>query len=393
MIRGVKSGVVRVVAFVTAAAVCFPSASMADEQRPATLTAEELRQRLVESHACIRAWYVEYESARELSTGEPKEAYLHRVVAAKVPDHFFHWSTHGTRWLGWREDPYQQRLTLNPSKAVIERPFDHQFRLLSLAPDAPLPGTMPREFLFLALGWWSFPKRPPPLLAGRVPCVLPAIAASPKYVVNPQQEMVRGRWCHILEYPGHDRLYLDCDRGCAILAREVFDPNKEILVQRIESSEHREVQPGIWVPFEFRNMLFDTARSKPEGGKAVTTLDAILKVLEVRLNEQVKDDVFRFEPLPGSIQSIGDDRTEQAVPGGTDYLDEMLDWIQRHFNFPGIPTRDSGSATEALVEYSILGGGVVALIGLFFRRRRHLGNVPRSVVLEDRLAGSRETET
>jgi hypothetical protein len=367
----------------------FPSIAVATEKRPATLTTPELRQRLRDAATLVRAWYVEYESSRRRPTGELSPRYVHRFVAAKAPDRFFHWSTKGYSWADWREDPYQQRVTLTPTMAVVERPAHRQFRMLSVAPDAPLPGSMPGEFLFLALGWWSFPQRPPPLLANGAPCVLSAVASSPKYVASPQQELVAGSWCDILEYPGHDRLWLDCSRGCALLAREVFDRGTKSLRQRIEAKEHREVEPGIWVPFALRNMIFNVDHSDSQGGKLVKTLDSTVHMLEVRLNEQVLDDVFRFEPLPGSIESV-DDKSKQVVPGGTEFLDEMVNWTQRHFHFPGIPARDTGSATEAVLEYAILGGGVAALILLLFSRRRHLRIMSGKVVPENVLTVSKE---
>ena len=162
-----------------------------------------------------------------------------------------------------------------------------------------------------------------------------------------RQELVQGHWRHVLEYSGHDKLWLDCDRGCAILARELIDPKNGLLGQRIEACDHRQVQSGIWVPFQFRNMLFVADKAKPQTGNVVKVLDAVLDVLEVRLNEQVREELFRFEPLPGSIQTMGRDRTEQVVAGGTEYLDEVIDWTQRHFDFPGIAPPRAGSGTEA----------------------------------------------
>jgi hypothetical protein len=348
--------------------VCLPCAGMSEEPRRAFFKTDEVRQQLSDSHARIRAWYVEYESSREGPTVQGEDRYVHRVVAAKSHDRFFHWSTHGTRWSGWKEDPYQQRLTLTPSKIIVERPFHRQFRLLSLGPTDPLPGTMPQEFLFLALGWWPFPNRPMPVLESGVPCGLPAIARSSKYAVNARQELVDGHWCHVLEYPGYDRLLLDSDHGWSILAREVFDPNKGILLQRIESSKHREIQPGIWVPFEFRNIIFDAAPPKSNGPKAVKALDAVLKVLELKLNEDVQDELFRFEPLPGSIQTTADERTEQTIPGGTEYLDELIDCIKRHFNLSAVPNQSSALDMEALLEYLIFGGAMAALVAASIRR-------------------------
>jgi hypothetical protein len=233
------------------ASAYFSSAVMPAERRPAAVPPEQLRQQLIESQSRIRAWCIEYESADDNKSGK---SHPHRVVAAKAPDYFFHWSTHETPGFGWREDPFQQRLTITPSRSIIERPGHRQFRLLTLAPTDRLPGSMPAEFLFMALGWWQFPKRPPTSLGGKATAALSAIARSPDYIINPWQELVQEHYCHVLECPGHDKLWLDCERGCAILAREVFEADHGVLIQRIEASGHREIKPGIWVPSKFRNI-------------------------------------------------------------------------------------------------------------------------------------------
>jgi len=364
--------------FVAVTGLVLPPAGIAGEDRPATLGTKELKQRLIEANARVRAWYVEYESERQLSTGQPAESYLHRVVAAKAPDSFFHWGSHGTAGLDWRDDPLQQRLVLTSSMAVAERPLHRSFHSLSLAPHSPLPGSAPGEFLFLALGWWQFDKRPPPAMLGDVYSVFPAIARTPRYVANPRQELVHGRWCHILENPGRDKLWLDCQRNCAILARELFDVQTGLLAERIESNGHWEVQPGTWAPSEFRNRLVDPTATPPNGANGVKTVDSVLKVLQVRLNDQVSDDLFRFEPLPGSIELDEDGQLKQELPGSADYMESVVGWTQRHYRFSALPVPDSGSATEAGIEAAILAGGIAVLFGLFVRRCRRPGNMPRT---------------
>ena len=87
---------------------------------PTPLATLALKQKLAEDQARLWAWEIEYESAREDRPGEPAESYLHRVVAAKAPDRFFHWSGHGTPWLDWHDDPYQQRLTVTAERMVAD---------------------------------------------------------------------------------------------------------------------------------------------------------------------------------------------------------------------------------------------------------------------------------
>ena len=339
-----------------------PTVGMPSEYRQATLTTDELKQRLLEAHRRVRAWYIEYESSRELMENGQEESYLRRVVAAEVPDLYFHWNAHGIPGLEWQEDPLQQRFIMGSGFIVADRPPQRSYTFLTSAPDDPLPGTAPFEFLFVALGWWPFEKRPSPTLFDGAPAVLPAIVASEEYRVHPEQELVGQRWCHILEYPGRDKLWLDCERGCAILIREMYGPDPGRLFQRIEASGHREVQPGIWVPARFRNTVPGALDPKDK-----EIVDSILDVVNVRLNEDVDNDLFRFEPLPGSIELTVDGTVRQEAAGCEDYLNEVVDWMQRNDLVWTAPTGNSGSVL-ALVEYSLLAAGTVALAVVISRR-------------------------
>jgi hypothetical protein len=327
------------------------------------MTAPELRLLLLDAHRRVRAWYIEYESPRGLLKNGQEEPYLHRVVAAKAPDLYFHWNAHGTVGLEWKQDPLQQRFIIGSDFVVADRPPKRVYTFLTSPPDERLPGTAPLEFLFVALGWWPFEKRPSPMLFDGAPAVLPAIAASEKYRVLPEQELVGETWCHVLEYPGRDKLWIDLDRGCAVLVREMYGPNPGQLFQRIEASGHREVKPGIWVPARFRNMVPGVRDPKDN-----QTVDSILNVINVRINEDVSDDLFRFEPLPGSIELTVDGIVRQEAAGCDDYLNELVDWIQRNDLISMAPAGHSGSFFEACVEYSLLAIGTAVLSMIIFQR-------------------------
>lgn len=337
-----------------------------EENRPAVLSSEELRQRLAKLHSDIHVWYVEYESVPDNDPAQPQGAHVHRIVAARAPDQFYHWSAKGTAAYTWRDDPLQQRLTINSSSAVSEKPIDRTFIITSMKPDDPLPGTIPQEFLFVTFGWWPFEERPAPRYKGDTPSVLRDIARSPNYAVNPVQQLVDGHWCHVLEYPKHDRLWLDCERNCALLAREILNPKTGSILQRIEMKEHREVKPDIWVPMEFRNILFEESGQKRDRRKL---LDVVIKVLNVKVNEPLSDTLFSFEPRPGSIQYFGDGRFEQKVPGGTEYLDEIVGWIQQYGQFSRFSTGGFAASVEAAIEYIVSIICIVAILVLHWRKR------------------------
>jgi hypothetical protein len=263
---------------------------------------------------------------------------LHRVVAAKAPDRFFHYNAHGTPWLDWRDDPKQQRLIVSDDRMVAERPLDRFFVESRPRPDAPLPGTASNELVLTGLGWWPLARRPSPTKLDNLPIALSAVARSPAYQARPQLEQVGGRWCHVLEYPGRDQLWLDVDRGCAVVARQLSYPGLA-RVHRIEFSDFRELLPGVWAPFRLRNLHYERG---PDGAAGKVILDATLTVLRIRLNDDVDDARFRFEPRPGSTGRTDGQPLRQTVAGGEEYLDEVVDWIRRYNPEAQAPTNRTG---------------------------------------------------
>lgn len=293
---------------------------------PAPLPSATLKHRLGQAQARISAWEIEYEAARQDQRGVPAVSYIHRLIAAKAPDKFFAWTAHGTPWLDWSDDPYQQRLVVTTDRMIAGWPLDRLFNDQPLRPDAPLPGSAPGELLLAALGWWPLANRPPPILLDDVPTALSKVAQSSAYQARPQLEKVGDRWCNVLERPGLDRLWLDAYRGCALVARQ-YSPSGKDRVQRFEFADFQELLPGIWAPFTLRNIQYE----RMAGGRPGRVLhDNKLTFLRVRLNEAVTDARFCFEPPPGSIGRTGDGPLRQVVPGGQTYLDEVLNWIHRY---------------------------------------------------------------
>jgi hypothetical protein len=304
----------------------------------------------------LHAWFIEYQSTPNADSSDRDGRFVHRIVAAIGPDRFYHWGAHGTDRYGWSDDPYQQRLIISGPSAVIEFPAIRSFHEFTMKPPDPLPGTAPQELIFVALGLWPFPSRPAPHLADGTPCDLREVAASAAYHLAPKQQTVNGRSCYILENPGHDRLWLDLDRGSALLAREFYDPQSGTRLQRIELTDHREIAPGIFFPMRWRNIIDD-----PQA-----PVDASITVLDVRLNDAVPASLFEFHPQAGSVRVFDDGHFQQAAPGGTDYLDKLVAWIKEQ----SPPAASPPMPSEAAAEDAVCAAGAVACAVLFWRRRR-----------------------
>lgn len=336
------------------------TSALGAQEPPAQLKAAEIELVLFKRHNAIRSWRIEYESVADPSRHQV--AYpLHKVVAARSPDRFLEWTRKVTpRTHDWTEDPIQQRLFVNPSSVVLEFPASRSFARLPLASDAQLPGTYPQELLFAALGWWPFDERPAPTLVGGGPVVLRDIARSKEYRVRPTQERVDDRWCHVLEHPDGDRIWIDVDNGGAFVARELADASGGVL-QRIELHGNHEVWPEIWVPLEIRNIVFDSYG--PVNGRRVL-VDGTFRIVSASVNDPLPDSVFEFKPLPGCLEIVGRNRFEQREPGGVDLLDEQAAWLSRHSGVA--PTRHFWEHVEQVAELVV----VVACGAVLFVGRR-----------------------
>jgi hypothetical protein len=307
-------------------------------------------------HETVRSWYVEYETeAVEGGIELPAGRYVHRVIAAKWPDRYYHWSTKGSQDYGWRNDPGQQRLTMDGPNVVNEHVWDRSFEVVPSRTGAPLPGTAPQELLWFALGWWPFERRSAPRLLD-TPVVFREVAASSSYVVRPFLEQVGTHQCHVLEYPGHDRLWLDCDRYCAVMAREVMDPDSGKPWRRLEMDMHRELQPGIWVPTRMRHVEW---RTDGRSGKATRIVDIGLKIVDAQVNCDLPDGLFRFQPVPGSLEISRDNHFVQRVPGGMEHLDDIASGAAA---YAASVEEARPPRSESIAEYCVILLGVLAVV-------------------------------
>jgi hypothetical protein len=313
--------------------VALLSPAAAADIRPAEATTKQVLEGLGAVNTAVRSWCIEYEA-----TAPDLPFYVHRTLAARYPDSCLYRGAKGPvdhrKWQDgvgnteWKEHPFQDWVLVTSERNYWGKPWNREFGEFPLTRDSPLPDKMRSELLFFALGWWTFQGRPSPQLEGGIPRSIPDIIRSGRYAIAAQQERCDGVWCHVLEDPGRDRLWIDCARPFAIVAREVSDPTTGAAMARVEMTGHREEKPGVWVPREIHHIAFNYRAPTPEGWRE-RLVDSQVRILEVRLNEDVDAALFQPPPLPpGALRHLSPGRYEQVEPGGFDHMDHVAAWLR-----------------------------------------------------------------
>jgi hypothetical protein len=341
--------------------------------RYAYKSADEVRAELLDTQNRIVSFRVKYRavSPMDSSTGR----YIVREVAVKRPCFCYHYGTHGSSHTSWKDDPGQQKAWVLANEYYNEFPLNRVYFHGQIQPSDALPGTLKTENWFQLTGCWPLSARQPPKAWNLVP-MLGEVALSSAYcVVRHQIEQVDGHWCHVLECEGSgDALWLDVERGCCLMKREVTEPVHGKLFGRVELSQHVEAVPGVWLPRRLRSLAF----SWPAGIQHVTG-ETLTEVIELRVND-VPDEQFKFTPRPGSVSSSvkGPHRATQTEPGGLDHLDDLVAWALRVYGRPKPIIRFH---TSDMLLYLAVGLAFLAVIVLDIRRRciesRNVAGPPR----------------
>ncbi len=341
------------------------SSARAAGTRPAEYTTDQVLDGISRLNDRLRRWSIEIQAA---ARGLPY--YTHRTFTARHPD--------SCRWEGaksaltfdvdgdeigvdWREnDPFQDWLLVTPGRLMQGEPMNRLMQETPLASDAAFPGKIQNELLFLAFGWWPFEGRPEPQFRDGGSLVIPGIVRSGLYSVAPEQVERGGHWCHVLERPGRDRLWIAPELGFATIAREVTRADSGVIIQRIEMSDFRPAGEGVWAPRELRNLAFDHEAATADG-RMHPVMDSRLRILRVAINDAVDDRLLEPHPLqPGTLRILPDGGYYQETPGGADHIDK----VARHLVKIARVGVDSSAEPGGAMTYWLLAASAVAIAAL-----------------------------
>lgn len=343
------------------------SRGSAGDTIPAATSSDELRTRLNDANAHLLRWYIAFESDRSYRGDS-----IHRIIAASSSGEFLTMSAHDNQEYVWQKDPWQQWLSIKDEVARSENRWNREFQLRPLEKSAALPGTAPHDIAFVVFGWWPFHQRPAPRIHG-MPVVFPDIAACDKYQVRRLQEFCGGRLCHVLEYPLHDRLWID-GRG-AVMAREILNPKTGIVLTRLEEYLHREVAAGVWAPTRFRNIVFEEngkERTLDGGGNCTVTC--------LQVNGAVPTAVFDPQLSPGTVEILTDGSVNQRSGGGIDHLDEIANCLERQRDNQHLENSQTWAAKQ-LADVLICATALIAIFWFAAQWKRRSAGTESNAVL------------
>ncbi len=184
------------------------------------------------------------------------------------------------------------------------------------------------------------------------------------YRLRPEQELIDGAWCHVLEWPGYDVAWVDPARSYIPLRRE-YRIRGMLRSVRL-NKELKRLANGLWLP----GLSETTTYVLPAGpqGKlkpGEVAYDQTLKLISARF-DNVPDSAFKLPVGPDEQLLVHDSirhMTYVRYPTGTDPLDAALKDVE------------ANTAWETSQSYRnrilfIANFCLVNLIGLFYLVRR-----------------------
>jgi hypothetical protein len=340
-----------IAAAVTCAGLTPLVASRAEDAPPATRSIDEVRAAVSVAQERIRSLLIEFQG-RDLS--RPPDEYIASVVAAKGPNRyqFVEHRAGGVAGVDLAlHQSYYDVVSWN-----VYFPLKHRYEITRKFAVHPYTLKARGATIYLALGWWPPDDTSAPPALDDKSRFLQSLLKLPTCRVRPAQERIDGRWCHVVDVPGLDTLWIDFDEGL-LIRHDCYVGDPPRLRARYRLEEFREVAPGVKLPFKIVNEF------EPDTSE--------FKILRYRVND-LTDDMFRFTPGPGTLIVDRDSDSATQVPGGLDFLRSNEDRL-RAFVGSSSASWDSPTASPAAwCGLGIAAGmGCYGLVGMLrFRLRR-----------------------
>ncbi len=272
---------------------------LAAGQKPATLTIDQIRDGLRVRHDKLKAhaqWYVSYHVAAENREGDLQFAwpYMDIVNGRKGGKLYSYCNDPGfqgnpplERWMAYDKGVGVERTGMGVS---ITPGMNSWHILFNFYTDTLGIDTYEDVALAEVVVATQFNVRNEAWL----PAVIDKNPG--KYAVLPTLERVGGRDCHVVEYPGFDKIWVDPTQGFNVVQRELAWALGQPLRRRVQNLDAVEFpSPGIWLPKKQVVEQFCSLRdAKANWGKV-----AHRRVHDVRKLELVKvDDSLLEVPVP-----------------------------------------------------------------------------------------------
>lgn len=344
-----------------AAVLLVSSAALyADFARADGLSFEEVSRRILASQELISSISFGYRITDE------QGLFVDLTIAAKSPCFYYCELGHGGPKFDVADDYDRQIVYVLEDRIAKYRPHCRTVVQEPFASGDRLPGTLQNEIFLFATGIWPLKGREYSAPLGHAHGLVD-IASSADFTVQREAKEVSGRTCCLIAHKsGQDRLWVDLERGCCITRREFYGKNGSSLSSLLQMTRHREVVPGVWIPFAIRNTVFNASLSGTPGETRTSDFTVSIKYAEIN---NVADEQFHFSPPPGTLEILpeeGAHKTRQLVSGGYDLLDEYVGWIAKR-TYSHSQTNHSAFSRKTIA--SLLAFACIAFFVWFFIRK------------------------
>ena len=130
----------------------------------------------------------------------------------------------------------------------------------------------------------TLPPSPPDQITERG-LMLPGciLANKAEYRVRGQLEEIDGAWCHVIERPGHDVIWVDTQHGFQVRRRTISQKSGRPLLE-MRTTDLRERAPGVWLPTHQIGVSFNLDSDPAEYQGRVRTVTTN-RLIEARFND------------------------------------------------------------------------------------------------------------
>jgi hypothetical protein len=286
-----------------------PPAASAEEAhaKAATLGVEQIIHGIEQNQAAwrgLKGWMVRYLHAREQIDPPPGMLVLYgdnRIVNARKGSWLFasedqtsvanpaHITGRQT-WVLWKDGQYTQR----DHETVTSRSGPPDLAANLALNVFYYPNSLFRDFLSdtfpLPAEFWQADE--PSLTLPR--CLSAHVK---EYHVRKEREAVDSFPCHVLEWPGHDIIWIDDACGFSVRRRKFFLPSGSMAFE-MKASGFEQKAPGIWIPARQTGITYNPDTCPPQYRGKIMRI-ATNSLIEARFGD-VPDSLFQIPRPPGA---------------------------------------------------------------------------------------------